>query len=481
MSSDLTSIAESLLRSQGPQEVAIEQDPGQLNADQVAAISSIWKTDQKEQDTSLVYPREPNTAAATGLAETLIEQLIMKAIYFRGDMVGSELAEALGLKFSILEPIVETFRRQQLITVKRSLGMGNVSAVLTLSEQGRERAQEYIETCHYSGRAPVPLDQYIKMVNAQRLPESWLTMDMLQKAYGHMVVTPDLLSQIGPAVNAGKSFLIYGQPGNGKTFLAEALFTLHEEPIYIPYAIECQGMIIQMYDPVYHNALNDTNENASIFRSTGKVASYDRRWFRAKRPFIVSGGELAFESLDLAYNEVAKTYDAPLHMKANNGIYLIDDFGRQKVSPAEVLNRWIVPMEKKVDFLTFQNGAKLQAPFEVFLVFSTNLNPEKLGDEAFLRRIQYKMLMKSPSEDEFKTIFTKFCEAKSLAFDPAILERFLEKHYRTTGKAKRRCHPRDILTHAIDLIRFERREFVLTEEVLDHAFLSCFIDTSENG
>jgi len=254
---------------------------------------------------------------------------------------------------------------------------------------------------------------------------------------------------------------------------------LHKEPIFIPYAIECQGQIIQLFDPIYHQRVDEEAGESSIFRRT--AAPYDRRWFKARRPFIVSGGELAFESLDLAYNAVAKTYDAPLHMKANNGIYLIDDFGRQKVTPHEVLNRWIVPMEKRVDFLTFQNGGKITSPFEVFLVFSTNLNPEKLGDEAFLRRIQYKMLMKSPSEDEFKTIFCKFAEAKGLKFDPAIADGFLERHYRKSGKARRRCHPRDVLTHAIDFIRFERRPFELTDHVVDHAFLSCFIDTSENG
>jgi hypothetical protein len=288
-------------------------------------------------------------------------------------------------------------------------------------------------------------------------------------------VTPQLLAQIGPAVNSGKSFLVYGQPGNGKTYLAEALFNIQTSDIYIPYAIEAQGMTIQMFDPIYHHSVDEgMNESAFAVEST-----YDNRWFRCKRPFIVSGGELSLEMLDLSYNPLAKFYDAPLQLKSNNGIYLIDDFGRQKVSPAEVLNRWIVPMERRVDYLTFQNGTKMTVPFETFLIFSTNLKPEQLGDEAFLRRIQYKMLMKGPDDKEFGEIFRRFAQVKGLAFDPALVDWFLETRYRETGKARRRCHPRDVITHAIDLINFENRPNELSKEVLDHAFESCFVNTDE--
>ncbi len=234
----------------------------------------------------------------------------------------------------------------------------------------------------------MPLYQYSEVVRRQRLKDNWLNPETLKKAFSHLVVEQDILSQIGPAVNSSKSFLIYGQPGNGKTALAEALFHVESDAIFMPYAIECQGNIIQLYDPVYHQKIDDQDV---AFRAIALDPPWDGRWFKCKRPCIITGGELALDMLDLSYNRVSKVYDAPFQLKANNGIYLIDDFGRQKASPAEILNRWIVPMERHIDYLSFQAGGKMTVPFEAFLIFSTNLRPDSLGDEAFLRRIQYKM------------------------------------------------------------------------------------------
>jgi SpoVK/Ycf46/Vps4 family AAA+-type ATPase len=355
--------------------------------------------------------------------------------------------------------------------------MGSISAWFSLSETGRKAAQECLTTNQYNGHAPVPLEIYEAAVRAQRLQRGWITPDSLANAYKHMVVSPDIVAQIGPAVNSAKSFLIYGQPGNGKTYLAEALFRIQSAPVYVPYAIECQGRIIQVYDPVYHQPI-DAPEEESVISAFSAEPTYDKRWVKCKRPFIVTGGELAIEMLDLSFNSTSKVYDAPLQMKANNGIYLIDDFGRQRVTPAEVLNRWIIPLERRVDYLNLQNGGKITVPFEVFLVFSTNMQPDQLGDEAFLRRIQYKMFMRNPTVDEYVDIFERVCRDQNLHCPRERINAFIRERYYRTRRPMRRCHPRDLISHAVDLITFEELEADLTTDVLARAWESTFVSDS---
>jgi hypothetical protein len=419
-------------------------------------------------------PETPQTIAETGLSDGSIEDLILKTLYSRGETMGRDLAAALGLKFSLIEPRVEFLKIQRHIQVKGSLGFGSVSAVFGLSEAGRVRVRECLEQNQYVGPAPIPIDQYVSAVRQQRLKGGWLTLKALKEAYRGMIVSAEVLGQIGPAVNSGKSLLIYGQPGNGKTYLCEALCGVSDSPIYVPYAIEYQGNIIKVFDPVYHTRVE---QGADPESSVTSEARYDGRWARCRRPFIVTGGELSISMLDLGYNSISKVYDAPFQLKANNGIYLIDDFGRQRSSPTELLNRWIVPMDRRVDYLSFHTGGKVEVPFDAFVIFSTNLQPEQLGDEAFLRRIQYKLLLRSPTAPEFTDIFQTYCASQGLECEDALLSHFLHKHYEITAKRFRRCHPRDVISHAIDLINFEGLPMQLTETLLDRAFESCFVSS----
>ena len=418
-------------------------------------------------------PPVPESIADTGIPPSIIEHLILKYLYFRGELVGRDIGGLIGFPFSVIDETLEMFKRQHYVAVKKSLGMGNMSGVFALTESGRNMAREFLENNQYAGPAPVPLYQYTEIVRRQRVKENWLSPELLKVAFQHLVVEADILAQIGPAVNSNKSFLLYGQPGNGKTALAESLFRVENEPIYMPYALECQGNIVQVYDPIYHNKLED---QTSLLTALAETHPHDQRWFRCKRPCIITGGELTLDMLDLSFNKHSKVYDAPFQLKANNGIYLIDDFGRQKASPAEILNRWIVPMERHVDYLSFQAGGKMTVPFEAFLIFSTNLRPDQLGDEAFLRRIQYKMFLRSPKAAEFIQIFERYCQDKQILCPPGLAASFVQKHYVQQNKPFRRVHPRDVISHAVDILHFERRPIALTTDVLDRAFLSCFVE-----
>ena len=426
-----------------------------------------------ESGVAAVVPPVPDSIQDTGIPPSIIEHLILKYLYFRGELVGRDIASLVGLSFSVIDETLEVFKRQHFVGVRKSLGMGNMSGIFFLTETGRNLAREFLENNQYAGPAPVPLYQYQEVVRRQRLKENWLSPELLKVAFKHLVVEADILAQIGPAVNSNKSFLIYGQPGNGKTALAESLFRVETEPIYLPYAIECQGNIIQLYDPIYHHKIDD---ETSLLSALSDEKSHDGRWFKCKRPFIITGGELTLDMLDLSFNKHSKIYDAPFQLKANNGIYLIDDFGRQRASPAEILNRWIVPMEKHLDYLSFQAGGKMTVPFEAFLIFSTNLRPDQLGDEAFLRRIQYKMFLRSPKAPEFIQIFERYCLDKQILCPQGLAASFVQKHYVKGDKRFRRCHPRDVISHAVDILHFERKPMALTLDVLDRAFNSCFVE-----
>lgn len=432
------------------------------------------EADTATQAPAFSGPIDPRSLVEAGLNEATIETLVLKILYFRGELYGRDLSRAIGLRFSVIEGVVDALKLRHHLQIKRSLGVGNIGSVLALTDAGRERAREALDANQYAGAAPVPLDQYVAMVREQRPKQGWLTRDALESAFKDMVITERLLSQVGPAISSAKSLLLYGKPGDGKTFLIESLNNLDTAPVFVPYAIECQGNIIQVFDPVYHQPIAEEETESVLLESVRSDAPYDRRWVKCRRPFIVSGGELTLDMLDLRFNVTSKIYEAPLQLKANNGIYLIDDFGRQRAAPAEVLNRWIVPMERQADYLSFMTGGKMTVPFETFLVFSTNLNPADLGDEAFLRRIQYKLLLRGPSKDEFDTIFENFCAAKGIPYRRETVQRFVERHY--TGKKEfRRCHPRDVLTHALNLIHFERLPMELTDNLMSRAFESCFL------
>jgi len=419
------------------------------------------------------WPEPPSSLEEAGVSYSLTEQLILKNLYFRPDLTGRELAKILGFQFSVIEPVLEFLKRVRLVQVKSSAGFGNVSSVFTISENGRARAREYLENNKFLGPAPVSLDVYAEAVRRQRVNPGWLTKERMERAMRDVILPASVFPKLGPAMNSFRSMLIYGKPGNGKSFLCEQLTRLESEPIFIPYVLEIEGQIVKVFDSLYHHKVDGGEESVLI----DNAPKYDQRWARCRRPFLTTGGELTMDMLDLMFLESAKIYDAPYQLKANNGIYLIDDFGRQQVTPAELLNRWIYPLDRGVDFLTSNTGTKFEVPFECFLIFSSNLDPQDLGDEAFLRRIEYKMFMLNPGVEEFTKIFHTYCRQMDLEAPADLINQIIEEHYRAAGRKMRRSHPRDLINVAMDLIRYERLPRVLTKELIDRAVDMKFVTT----
>jgi hypothetical protein len=429
----------------------------------------------QERVTQPTPPPPPATIADSGLNPEVLSQLLLKTL-IAGEASGSTLADRLKVPYSLLDSLVQHARIEKLIEVRGTTGIGTAGYRYMLTDLGRDRAGQYMDVCRYVGPAPVPLTQYNAYVSACMAARQPVDRETLATGFEHLVVSKGMYDQLGPAVNSGKSLFLYGKPGNGKTVVAEGIGRALGADMYVPHAVDVDGQVITMFDPVNHQRAASAAESISVLAG----ASLDQRWEKIRRPVVVVGGELTLEMLDLSFNPISKFYEAPIQLKANGGVFVVDDFGRQRIPPRDLLNRWIVPLESRVDFLTLHTGRKFEIPFNVFIIFATNLKPESLADEAFLRRIPYKILAKDPTVDEYCKIFELNCRKRGLAFDPVMIEYLERRYYQPRNLQMRACHPRDLVEQVVDICRYQKRTPGITRELLDMACGSYFLEETES-
>ncbi len=421
---------------------------------------------------SLLARPLPQSLKDLGLPEIFLANLTLKHCFYLDTFQLGELVERLKLSTTILSQVVEYLRKEKYLEVRGPDPLKPVANSLTLTNRyaltdgGKRRAASLLEYDAYVGPAPVSLEDYWQQVGRQSIKLAAITPVRLRQAFQGLVLAPDLLEQLGPATVSGKPLFLYGPPGNGKTTIALRLGEIWDDAILVPYALYVEGNVIRVFDEISHRV--------AAGAEAGEMA--DRRWVRCRRPVVIVGGELTLGMLDLAFNPTLKYYEAPLQLKANNGLFIVDDFGRQQVSPQELLNRWIIPLENRQDFLCLHTGQKFAIPFDQFLVFATNLDPRSLVDDAFLRRIRSKVKVSHVSREQFREIFRLMCLHYQLEYDPEALDYLLATHYDATGRAMDACHPRDLMEQILDYCTFHQIPPSLSREFLDRACRVYFVN-----
>ena len=411
------------------------------------------------------WPAEPRDLADTGLTSTMLEELILKAVFFAGELRGMDIVDRIHLPQHIVEEGIESLRKQKFLDLKGSggVGLGKSAMVFQVTSFANDFLKQILERNRYNGPAPVRFEEWAAAVKLQTIRGNKITRARMQDRFGDLIINDYIFDGIGPAMNSGRAIFFYGPPGNGKTAICQCMVDCFDGEVFVPHALLVDDYIIRLYDPTIHRAVTDQQQ------------PYDQRWVRCMRPLVVVGGELTMEMLDLVYSPEVKFYEAPFQLKATNGMLLVDDFGRQRVEPKDLLNRWIVPLESDMDFLTMHTGKKLQTPFDVFVAFSTNLDPADLVDDAFLRRVRYKLEVQRPDAQQFHAIWKMICQKRGVQYDQELVQYLIDEHYVPNHRPFAACQPRDLLDQMIDMANYRGFAHQLHPDLFDAAVKSYFV------
>lgn len=452
----------------GPGQLVTASAPPAAPAPAPAPAPAKPKASGEREDSNTFIPPEPTTQAELGISETLVEEIACKYLLAKGEASMRQISDQLGVPFNIIEGIITRLKNDQYLGYIDQAAMNDY--ICRLTDKGRVLAKDYAGSSTYFGTAPVSFKAYVDSVTAQTINDQSPSQEDLDRAFSDLLIDPKMMIRLGPAVNSGRGMFLFGFPGNGKTSIAERITEAFGKYVWIPRAVTIDRDIVRVFDPMNHEEC-PPEEGDDILTSL----RYDRRWVRIRRPTIVVGGELKMEHLELQYNAETGISEAPVQIKSNTGLLLIDDFGRQQMTVDELLNRWIVPLEKRYDFLNTSNGKKVQVPFDQLVVFSTNLEPKDLVDDAFLRRIPYKIEVPNPSIENFVKLFEIMCvKVFKIEYKAELVKYLLEKHYLPTNRPLRNCHPRDLLLQVKNYCRFLKRPFEMSEESLDFACENYF-------
>lgn len=421
----------------------------------------------EDRDLSPFLPEPPRSIEATGLPLAFVESLCLKHLYLASELLGGEISRRLCLPPVVVEEVMERLKKGRLVDIKgtRGVGIGRTQTVFSLTEEGGVQGEKALERDRYVGPAPVPLSTYAEAVARQTVRGNRFDRDSLTSAVADLVLESTVFDTIGPALNSGRSLFVYGPAGNGKTSLCRRLTSCFDGEIFVPHAVLVDHMVIKIFDAAIHLEVKLEDEEPL----------WDDRWVRCQRPMVLVGGDLTLEDLDLRFCSDVKYYEAPFQIKANGGVLLIDDFGRQRVSPKALLNRWIVPLESEFDFLAAHTGKKLCVPFDVFVIFSTNLDPGSIVDDAFLRRVRYKVEVKRPDAARYMQIFMNESERRGIRFDPKMLDYLVTHHYQGSKRGFNACEPRDLLEQVVDVCTFNGIEPMLSKEIIDKVIENYFV------